>query len=78
MPTAGDGSVRRCIVHVTDVAQAVVAVLQRGRDGEAYNIGSRNEHTILQVLTKMMTAVEWPNTVSASSFPFSNANPHHK
>ena len=50
MTVHGDGSVRRCFVHVTDVAAAVVAVMERGRDGEAYNIGSQNEVSIWQLI----------------------------
>ena len=50
MTVHGDGSVRRCFVHVTDVAAAVVAVMQRGREGEAYNIGSQNEVSIWQLI----------------------------
>eukprot|EP01052_Picozoa_sp_SAG31_P056809 SAG31_NODE_16471_length_708_cov_0.719212_1_plen_88_part_10 len=50
----GSGSIRRCFVHVTDVARAVVAVLHRGTDGEAYNIGTRNELSIRQLAQRLL------------------------
>lgn len=40
MSVFGDGSVVRDYIHVTDIAEALVALLQHGRAGEAYNVGT--------------------------------------
>jgi dTDP-glucose 4,6-dehydratase len=43
IPVYGDGSNIRDWIHVDDHAEALYAVLQKGRIGETYNIGARNE-----------------------------------
>lgn len=43
IPVYGDGSNIRDWIHVDDHAEALHAVLQKGRIGETYNIGARNE-----------------------------------
>ena len=57
VPLYGDGLNVRDWLHVTDHCEAILAVLERGRVGEVYNIGGNNErsnvdltHTILQLL----------------------------
>jgi len=59
VPLYGDGLNVRDWLHVVDHCEAVLAVLERGRAGEAYNIGGNNERsnialtrTILQLLGK--------------------------
>ena len=57
VPLYGDGRNVRDWIHVDDHCEAVLAVLERGRAGEVYNVGGRNErsnleltHAILQIM----------------------------
>ena len=50
MPVYGDGQNVRDWLYVEDHARALAAVLEKGRIGETYNIGGRNELTNLQVV----------------------------
>jgi len=45
----GTGAARRTFVHVTDMAAGITCVLQSGHLGEIYNIGSRNEYTVMEI-----------------------------
>lgn len=50
LPVYGKGENVRDWLHVEDHARALALVLTRGRDGEAYNIGGRNERSNLAVV----------------------------
>jgi len=50
LPSYGDGLNVRDWLHVKDHCSALRAVLDRGRPGESYNIGGRNERTNLQIV----------------------------
>lgn len=59
VPLYGDGKNVRDWVHVDDHCEGVLAVLERGRAGEVYNIGGNNErsnleltHSILKIMGK--------------------------
>ena len=45
----GEGRSRRNFIYVDDVSRAVMTVLQRGKTGTVYNIGTRNEYSVLDV-----------------------------
>jgi dTDP-glucose 4,6-dehydratase len=51
LPVYGDGQNIRDWLHVEDHARALTMVLERGRVGDTYNIGGRNERTNLHVVT---------------------------
>ncbi|WP_267389703.1 dTDP-glucose 4,6-dehydratase [Sphingomonas sp. GC_Shp_3] len=53
LPVYGDGSNIRDWLYVEDHARALVMVLEKGRFGEKYNIGGRNERTNLQVVERV-------------------------
>lgn len=53
LPVYGDGSNIRDWLYVEDHARALVMVLLKGRFGEKYNIGGRNERTNLQVVERI-------------------------
>lgn len=53
VPLYGDGGQVRDWIHVIDHAEALLAVLDRGRAGEIYNIGANNPHTNLE-LTQLL------------------------
>jgi dTDP-glucose 4,6-dehydratase len=50
LPVYGDGQNIRDWLYVEDHAQALTLVLERGRVGQTYNIGGRNERTNLHVV----------------------------
>lgn len=45
----GEGRSRRNFIYVDDVSRAVMTVLQKGQNGTVYNIGTRNEYSVLEV-----------------------------
>lgn len=49
VPLYGDGLNVRDWIHVDDHCDALLAVLERGRAGEVYNIGADNEHSNLEL-----------------------------
>jgi dTDP-glucose 4,6-dehydratase len=51
LPVYGDGRNIRDWLYVADHAQALALVAERGRIGETYNVGGRNERTNLQVVS---------------------------
>ena len=56
VPLYGDGRNVRDWLHVTDHCEAIVAVLEKGRAGEVYNIGGNNERSNLE-LTHAILAI---------------------
>lgn len=43
IPVYGDGKAVRSWIYVKDFCKAILTVLEKGEDGEIYNIGSSNE-----------------------------------
>jgi dTDP-glucose 4,6-dehydratase len=50
LPVYGDGQNVRDWLHVDDHARALIAIVERGRPGETYNVGARSERTNLAVV----------------------------
>jgi len=50
LPVYGDGQNVRDWLHVRDHAEALALVAEKGKPGETYNVGGRNERTNLQVV----------------------------
>ena len=50
LPVYGDGSNVRDWLHVEDHARALFLILTKGRLGETYNVGGRNERSNLEVV----------------------------
>lgn len=53
LPVYGDGSNIRDWLYVEDHARALAIILEKGRVGEKYNIGGRNERTNLEVVHRI-------------------------
>lgn len=49
VPLYGDGANVRDWLHVIDHCEAILAVLERGRDGQVYNVGGNNERSNLEL-----------------------------
>jgi dTDP-glucose 4,6-dehydratase len=58
LPVYGDGTNVRDWLHVEDHARALLLVLQRGRPGEKYNIGGRNEQTNMAVVEQICATLD--------------------
>jgi dTDP-glucose 4,6-dehydratase len=58
LPVYGDGGNIRDWLHVEDHVAALELILRRGRLGEKYNVGGRNERTNLQVVHTLCDLVD--------------------
>lgn len=68
LPVYGDGQQVRDWLHVDDHCRALLAVLERGRVGESYNIGGSCERTNLQVVEAICDAMDgWPGNKAVDS-----------
>lgn len=54
LPVYGDGMNVRDWIHVSDHNRAVLAVTERGRVGEVYNIGASNEWPNLKIVRRLL------------------------
>ncbi len=58
LPIYGDGLNVRDWIHVRDHCAALDAVLHRGKDGEVYNVGARQEIANIEVARRILKALE--------------------
>ena len=58
MPVYGNGSNVRDWLYVEDHAKALSLILEKGRPGETYNVGGRNERTNLEVVKSICDALD--------------------
>jgi dTDP-glucose 4,6-dehydratase len=63
LPVYGDGLNVRDWIHVTDNCEAVDCVLQKGRDGEVYNVGGGNERTNLEITKTILRELGKPESL---------------
>jgi dTDP-glucose 4,6-dehydratase len=63
IPVYGDGRNVRDWIYVEDHCRAILLVLQRGRAGEAYNIGARNERQNIEVINSILDALGKPRSL---------------
>jgi len=45
----GDGSQTRCFTYVEDAVEGILTVVEKGKEGEVYNIGNNEPTTILEL-----------------------------
>lgn len=65
-PIYGDGKNVRDWLYVTDHAEALWLALTRGRSGEIYNIGGRNEKSNWEVAQSLLQLMHLPESVVVS------------
>jgi len=58
LPVYGDGAQVRDWLYVEDHARALIAVIERGRVGETYNIGGRNERKNIDIVRLICSYLE--------------------
>jgi len=63
VPVYGDGLNIRDWIFVHDHCRALDAVIQKGRPGEIYNIGSGNEKTNLELIRKLLELLDKPQSL---------------
>jgi dTDP-glucose 4,6-dehydratase len=63
LPVYGDGLQVRDWLHVDDHCRAIRAVLEKGRDGEIYNIGGSRALPNLEVVRKILAATGAPESL---------------
>ncbi|RNF19723.1 GDP-mannose 4,6 dehydratase [Trypanosoma cruzi] len=57
MTIQSNGSNKRTFIHAIDVARAFFAIINHGFTGDVYNIGSRDEKSVLDIVR--MTVVKY-------------------
>jgi len=63
LPIYGDGKQQRDWLHVRDNCRGILAVLERGRLGEVYNIGSLDTQENLAMARRLLRAIGKPETL---------------
>ncbi|MAG62816.1 hypothetical protein CMO84_04770 [Candidatus Woesearchaeota archaeon] len=63
LPVYGDGMQVRDWLYVQDHCEAILAVLERGRVGEVYNIGGHNEYPNLEIVRAILGALGKPESL---------------
>jgi dTDP-glucose 4,6-dehydratase len=58
LPVYGDGSNIRDWLYVDDHARALALILQKGKPGEKYNVGGRNERRNIDVVRKVCAILD--------------------
>lgn len=59
LPVYGDGSNIRDWLYVDDHARALDIIAERGRPGETYNVGGRNEQRNIDVVTRICELLDY-------------------
>jgi dTDP-glucose 4,6-dehydratase len=60
LPVYGDGKYVRDWIYVDDHCRAILLALEKGRAGETYNIGARNERQNIEVIESLLRALGKP------------------
>ncbi len=63
LPVYGDGLNVRDWLYVQDHCEALLAVLERGRPGEVYNVGGNNEFPNLEIVRMILRALGKPESL---------------
>jgi len=63
LPIYGDGLNIRDWIHVQDHCRALQAILEKGREGEIYNIGGDGERTNLEITEMVLTILGKPKSL---------------
>jgi len=63
LPVYGDGMQVRDWLHVEDHCNAIDMVLQKGKDGEVYNIGGNNEKANLEIVKLIISNLGKPESL---------------
>ena len=57
MTVHGDGTYRREWIYAEDNCEAILTVLEKGKEGEIYNISSNEEHSVMEAVRLVVEAM---------------------
>jgi len=60
MTVHGDGSYRREWIHAQDNCEAILAVMEKGNNGEIYNISTNEEYSNLEIVKMILKIMDRP------------------
>ena len=63
VPVYGDGMNVRDWLYVEDHCEAILAVLERGRVGEVYNVGGHNEYPNIEIVRRVLAVLGKPESL---------------
>jgi len=63
LPVYGDGMQIRDWLHVKDHCSAIATVLEKGKEGEIYNIGGNNEKANIEIIWLILAALGKPESL---------------
>ncbi len=63
LPIYGDGMYVRDWLYVVDHCEAILAVLEKGKDGEVYNIGGNNEYPNIEIVKLVLELLGKPESL---------------
>lgn len=63
LPVYGDGMQIRDWLHVKDHCAAIAAVIEKGRNGEVYNIGGNNEKANIEIVRLILSELNKPESL---------------
>ena len=63
LPVYGDGKNVRDWLYVVDHCEAILAVLERGKLGETYNIGGHNEYENIAIVRRVLSELGKPESL---------------
>ena len=63
LPVYGDGMNVRDWLYVRDHCEAILAVLEKGRTGEVYNIGGNNEYPNIEIVRLILSTLGKPESL---------------
>ena len=77
LPIYGKGNNSREWIYVDDHCDALIAILNKGKIGEFYNIGSNENLTNLQIAKKILLIFKKMNFITKSKIVFVKDRPGH-
>lgn len=63
LPVYGEGKNIRDWIHVSDHCRALIAAGDKGRPGEVYNIGARNEWANIDIVKQILSIMDKPESL---------------
>lgn len=68
IPVHGEGKSKRTFIHAYDIADAMDLIIERGKIGNIYNIGTEMEYTVIEVIKKIIQSMVSDNIEDISSY----------
>ncbi|NBU34748.1 NAD-dependent epimerase/dehydratase family protein [bacterium] len=64
IPIHGDGLSKRTFVHAIDISRAIELIAKKATTGDTFNIGTRFEYTVLEVVQKILSIIKPGESIS--------------